>query len=417
MGRLFGDILGGIINEAQRAEQQKQLRAAISQYIDACNSGNINHCSELMNSAAVSAEVRSWAANKRREIESQLQSERQRLRSEALARAKQLFEDCQRRDVSFCDQGASLSDIAPEERAQFIRLKADILTRRELEAKREQVRGRAQQLLNECRTRVAACDEGLALQGLEQNERQQLISLRADYYRVERERAAAQTREKEQLERQRRVAELRTACSKGDLSACRNGLAMAVSPSDIASLNHDLLVLQSPLGITQLKPAADFLKRSSWLSIYLAAAAVAGAIASMVAGVARRRALQMSAITNRTSYSLQPADRETPMTNQTFAYPSSGPAAVSAHNRRKRNKVVRVSLSGGIIGLLTTNPRKALEDAIDGANQEGWNAVHIIEHSTSNMLVWVLQILVLVITFGLWTWGAGYLILMERESA
>lgn len=37
----------------------------------------------------------------------------------------------------------------------------------------------------------------------------------------------------------------------------------------------------------------------------------------------------------------------------------------------KKNKVLRISLAGGIIGAFTTNPRKALEDAIDRQNQEG----------------------------------------------
>jgi hypothetical protein len=82
----------------------------------------------------------------------------------------------------------------------------------------------------------------------------------------------------------------------------------------------------------------------------------------------------------------------------------------------KRNKVIRLSLSGGIIGLLTTNPRKALDDAIDKANQEGWNAVQIQPHKTSNLLIVMLQVVVLFLTLFLWTWGSGYLVLMERES-
>lgn len=83
----------------------------------------------------------------------------------------------------------------------------------------------------------------------------------------------------------------------------------------------------------------------------------------------------------------------------------------------KRNKVNRISLMGGLIGMLTTNPRKALEDTIDKANQDGWNAVHIEPHRTTNLFILLLQILVLFLTFGLWTWGGGYLILLERESA
>ncbi len=82
----------------------------------------------------------------------------------------------------------------------------------------------------------------------------------------------------------------------------------------------------------------------------------------------------------------------------------------------KKNKVTRVSLMGGLIGALTTNPRKALENEIDKQNQEGWNAIHIDPHRTTNLFIWVLQLVVLVITFGLFTWGGGYLILFERDA-
>jgi hypothetical protein len=83
----------------------------------------------------------------------------------------------------------------------------------------------------------------------------------------------------------------------------------------------------------------------------------------------------------------------------------------------KRNKVLRISLSGGLIGALTTNPRKALEDAIDKGNQDGWNAVQIQSHRTNNLLIVFVQVLVLILTLGLWTWGGGYMVLLERESA
>lgn len=81
-----------------------------------------------------------------------------------------------------------------------------------------------------------------------------------------------------------------------------------------------------------------------------------------------------------------------------------------------KNKVVRLSLAGGLIGLLSTNPRKALDDAIDQENQKGWNAIQIQPHRTTNLFVILLQIAVLICTLGLWTWGAGYLILFEMDT-
>lgn len=82
----------------------------------------------------------------------------------------------------------------------------------------------------------------------------------------------------------------------------------------------------------------------------------------------------------------------------------------------KYNKVVRIALSGGIIGALFTNPRRALEKAINEANADGWNCHQILPHSTSNMFMVILQIVVLFCTLFLWTFGAGYLLLMEKEG-
>lgn len=83
----------------------------------------------------------------------------------------------------------------------------------------------------------------------------------------------------------------------------------------------------------------------------------------------------------------------------------------------KVNKVVRIVLSGGIVGLLATNPRRALDNWIDKENQEGWNAIYFIPHVETNLLAAVLRLVVLFLTLFLWTWGAGYLILFERERA
>lgn len=82
----------------------------------------------------------------------------------------------------------------------------------------------------------------------------------------------------------------------------------------------------------------------------------------------------------------------------------------------KRNKVVRINLSGGIIGLMATNPRRALDDAINKENQDGWNAVYFTPHKETNLLAWLATLVVLLLTLFMWTWGAGYLVLFERED-
>jgi hypothetical protein len=84
--------------------------------------------------------------------------------------------------------------------------------------------------------------------------------------------------------------------------------------------------------------------------------------------------------------------------------------------QRKLNKIVRVALPGGLIGALTTNPRKVLEQTIQKHNAAGWNCHQIIFHTTHNLFILVLQVLLLIATIGLWTFGAGYLLLFEKDN-
>ena len=81
----------------------------------------------------------------------------------------------------------------------------------------------------------------------------------------------------------------------------------------------------------------------------------------------------------------------------------------------KTNKIERIALSGGIIGALTTNPRAALDAVIEENNNDGWNAVYFHEHKTSNIFILALQIAILFCTAFLWTFGAGYMVLFEKE--
>ena len=80
------------------------------------------------------------------------------------------------------------------------------------------------------------------------------------------------------------------------------------------------------------------------------------------------------------------------------------------------NKVGRISLTGGIIGALFTNPRSALDKEISKANEEGWSAIQITPHATTNWFITILQITVLFLTLFLYTWGGGYIILYKKEA-
>ena len=77
---------------------------------------------------------------------------------------------------------------------------------------------------------------------------------------------------------------------------------------------------------------------------------------------------------------------------------------------------IRISLSNGLVGPIFTDPRKALENRILEENKNGWNAIYFIPHKETNLVVSILQIIVLVLTLFLWTWGGGYMILFEKET-
>ena len=82
----------------------------------------------------------------------------------------------------------------------------------------------------------------------------------------------------------------------------------------------------------------------------------------------------------------------------------------------KINKIIQLNISGGLIGLVLTNPRRALESCIMKENQDGWNAVYFTHHKDTNIFMSILKLAVLLCTLFLWTWGAGYMILFEREG-
>ena len=81
----------------------------------------------------------------------------------------------------------------------------------------------------------------------------------------------------------------------------------------------------------------------------------------------------------------------------------------------KVNKIDRISLAGGLLGALFTNPRAAIDSRVEEANKNGWNLHQIIPHTETNLSLKIISILVLIITFSLWTFGAGYILLFEKE--
>ncbi|MEM7059236.1 MAG: hypothetical protein AAF557_16760 [Pseudomonadota bacterium] len=82
---------------------------------------------------------------------------------------------------------------------------------------------------------------------------------------------------------------------------------------------------------------------------------------------------------------------------------------------RKVNSVVRVSYAGGLLGLIAGNARGKIEKVIVQQNTDGWNVAEVIEDSP-NLLIWVLRLLLLICTLGLWTLGSSQLIIFEKPA-
>lgn len=79
------------------------------------------------------------------------------------------------------------------------------------------------------------------------------------------------------------------------------------------------------------------------------------------------------------------------------------------------NRILHVKLAGGLIGLLTSNPKTALEGAIQKANTEGWQVVQVIDDNTGNLIVWILRLIILLVTLTLWTPANGYFVVLQRD--
>lgn len=80
------------------------------------------------------------------------------------------------------------------------------------------------------------------------------------------------------------------------------------------------------------------------------------------------------------------------------------------------NKVINVTLVGGLIGLLANSPHNALNRAIKRENVQGWRVVQVIPSASGNILLWILRIFLLFITLLLFTTANGYYVILERSA-
>lgn len=78
------------------------------------------------------------------------------------------------------------------------------------------------------------------------------------------------------------------------------------------------------------------------------------------------------------------------------------------------NKVVNVTLTGGLIGLFTASPQSSLNNRIKKENANGWRVVQVIPADSGNIFLYIFRLLLLVITLFLFTTANGYYVVLEK---
>ena len=81
----------------------------------------------------------------------------------------------------------------------------------------------------------------------------------------------------------------------------------------------------------------------------------------------------------------------------------------------KINKVERIRYSGGIIGLLFGSTKGKMQNKITEMNKQGWN-LHLIHNDQPNLVIWIIRLLILILTSGLWTIGSSEILVFEKEE-
>jgi hypothetical protein len=80
-----------------------------------------------------------------------------------------------------------------------------------------------------------------------------------------------------------------------------------------------------------------------------------------------------------------------------------------------RSKVDEVSFVGGLYGLLFTSPKRSIESRVKKGNDAGWRLVQMHASSGSNLLIWLLRLLLLIMTLGIFTFSDGMYLVFEKE--
>jgi hypothetical protein len=82
---------------------------------------------------------------------------------------------------------------------------------------------------------------------------------------------------------------------------------------------------------------------------------------------------------------------------------------------RKINTVERITYAGGLYGLIAGSSRGKLQAKVEELNQRGYN-LHLIHPDSPNLLLILIRLVILILTLGIWTFGASELLVFEKDS-
>ena len=82
---------------------------------------------------------------------------------------------------------------------------------------------------------------------------------------------------------------------------------------------------------------------------------------------------------------------------------------------KKINKIERLNYSGGLLGMIFGSTKGKMQNKVSEMNNQGWN-LHFINTDQPNLLIWIIRLLILVLTIGLWTIGSSEILVFEKEE-
>jgi len=84
------------------------------------------------------------------------------------------------------------------------------------------------------------------------------------------------------------------------------------------------------------------------------------------------------------------------------------------NSSNQTNKIINVTLTGGILGLLADSPQNSLNAKIQKENANGWKVIQVIPADSGNLFLIIFRFVLLVCTLFFYTTANGYYVVMEK---